>query len=74
MKILEFAKSKIKEIKAKNFEQKCAFLEVYFTRYYEQLSSGKIDIPAFMKAQTEVARLKERGLVDVTYKQITRGF
>lgn len=73
MKIIQLFRKRIENARNKRLAQIEKYLEAYFSRHYERLNYGKIAIPHFLIAQKEVARLKERGLLEVTYKQIKEG-
>lgn len=73
MKIIQFIKTKQTNAKNKKLARIERYLEAYFSRYYERLNYGKIALPHFILAQKEVARLKERRLLEATYEQIRKG-
>lgn len=73
MNIIQFIKTKRMNARNRRLAQIEMYLEAYFSRHYERLNYGKIAIPHFLLAQKEVARLKERGLLEITYKQIKKG-
>ncbi len=73
MKIIQFIKNRQAIARNKKLARIEKYLEAYFSRYYERLNYGKIAIPHFLIAQKEVARLKERGLLEAIYEQIKKG-
>lgn len=73
MKIVQIIKKKIGELKQKEVEHQSKYLEVYYTRLFMATDTGKLEIPAFLKAKSEVERLKRNGLLSITYKQIKEG-
>lgn len=73
MKIIQFIKTRQAIARNKKLARIEKYLEAYYSRHYERLNYGKIAIPHFLLAQKEVARLKERGLLEVAYEQIKKG-
>ncbi len=73
MKIIQFIKNRQAVARNKKLARIEKYLEAFLTRHYDKVHCGQVMIPSFMLAQKEVARLKERGLLEVAYEQIKKG-
>lgn len=72
MKIIQFIKNKIEQKKVRRLQRMEKYLEAYFLRQHRQASRGILAIPYFLEAQRDIENLKQRGLIEETYKQIKR--